>query len=166
MAASPPALWPCFVHKEVAGQTLMGTCHLNLCPTPLKYLTRYPTEDILLNIPGHSCITFHHHVLARLGNVVYMGVLCTWTTIQTRNVVIRSKEAEMPRAHSLLSRYHIAHWVLQDSTPTGPNSWSLSQNIKIELCWQPAGLPHALWNITEGRARNCMFKPQSMKGAG
>lgn len=125
MAASPPALWPCFKHKEVAGQTLMGTCHLNLCPTPSKYLTRYPTEDTLLNIPGHSCITFHRPMLARLGNVVYMGVLRTLSTIQTQNVVIRSKEAEMPRAHSLLSRYHTAHGVLQDSTPTGTNSWSL-----------------------------------------
>lgn len=125
MAASPPALWPCFKHKEVAGQTLMGTCHLNLCPTPSKYLTRYPTEDTLLNIPGHSCITFHRHMLARLGNVVYVGVLRTLSTIQTQNVVIRSKEAEMPRAHSLLSRYYIAHGVLQDSTPTGTNSWSL-----------------------------------------
>lgn len=52
----------------------MGTCHLNLCPVPLKYLTRSPTKNILLNITGHNCITFHHSVFATFGNVVDMGV--------------------------------------------------------------------------------------------
>lgn len=64
-----------FHAEEVAGQKLMGTCHLDLCPLPFKFLTRYPTKNILLSIIGHNCITLHHCVFEKFGKIVYMDIL-------------------------------------------------------------------------------------------
>lgn len=119
MGASPPALWLCFKHKEVAGQTLMGTCHLNLCPTPLKYLTRYPTtKDTLLKVTGHNCITFHHCMLAGFGNVFSMGMLLHLNYHSDTKCC--KKERRSRNAQSTLTPRQVSHSTLSSPRKTAP----------------------------------------------